>query len=250
MKLGKLLQETGKQISKRSPEILIGVGIAGMVGSTVYAVKATPKAMILLDQKKSELQTRELKPTTIVKTTWKCYAPSIILSGLSTVCIIAGCGEFHKRNVALATAVSISQSALNDYKDKIVEVVGSDKAKEVSKAVAAKKVKEHPSSDEEVIFTGNGDDLCYDMISGRYFKGSINTVERAVNEMNRIINQDGSVSLNDLYYEIGLPPIRMGEVLGWSNDYGLIDPTFTSELTRDNKPCIVVDCSYNMMSQC
>ena len=31
-------------VSKRSPEILTGIGIASMVTTTVLAVKATPKA--------------------------------------------------------------------------------------------------------------------------------------------------------------------------------------------------------------
>ena len=37
---------------KHSPEILTGVGIAGMITTTVLAVKATPKALRLIDDKK------------------------------------------------------------------------------------------------------------------------------------------------------------------------------------------------------
>ena len=38
-------------IKKRGPEILTGIGIAGMVTTTVLAVKATPKAMQLVKEK-------------------------------------------------------------------------------------------------------------------------------------------------------------------------------------------------------
>ena len=34
---------------KHSPELLIGMGIAGAASSVIFAVKATPKAMILLE---------------------------------------------------------------------------------------------------------------------------------------------------------------------------------------------------------
>ena len=38
-------------------EILTGVGVFGMVGSTVLAVTATPKALMLIEEKKDELET-------------------------------------------------------------------------------------------------------------------------------------------------------------------------------------------------
>ena len=44
-------------MKKHSPEILTGIGIAGMITTTVMAVKATPKALILLEEKKDELYT-------------------------------------------------------------------------------------------------------------------------------------------------------------------------------------------------
>ena len=39
-------------VSDKSPEILIGLGLAGMLTSTVLAVKATPKALDILEQVK------------------------------------------------------------------------------------------------------------------------------------------------------------------------------------------------------
>ena len=46
----------GKSVSKHSPEILTGIGIAGSITTTVLAIKATPKAVRLVDQKKEELK--------------------------------------------------------------------------------------------------------------------------------------------------------------------------------------------------
>ncbi len=42
----------GKFLKRKSPVILTGIGIAGMVTSTVMAVKATPKALALIDIQK------------------------------------------------------------------------------------------------------------------------------------------------------------------------------------------------------
>ena len=40
---------------KHSPEILIGLGIAGMITSTIMAVKATPKVLILIEDEKRHI---------------------------------------------------------------------------------------------------------------------------------------------------------------------------------------------------
>lgn len=55
-------------MKKHSPEILTGIGIAGMITTTVMAVKATPKALIMLEEKKDELDTDKLEPKDIIKT--------------------------------------------------------------------------------------------------------------------------------------------------------------------------------------
>ena len=38
-------------MKRHSPEILTGIGIAGMITTTVMAVRATPKALILIDER-------------------------------------------------------------------------------------------------------------------------------------------------------------------------------------------------------
>ena len=72
-----------RSMRKRSPEILTGIGIAGMVTSAVMAVKATPKALDLLETKKTELDTERLEPKEIIKTAWKCYIPATAIGCVS-----------------------------------------------------------------------------------------------------------------------------------------------------------------------
>ena len=72
------------KVSEKSPEILVGIGLAGMLTSTVLAVKATPKALDILNQEEEELTTIEK-----VNKTWKCYIPAAIGYCTSAACIIA-----------------------------------------------------------------------------------------------------------------------------------------------------------------
>lgn len=226
--------------SKHSPEILTGLGIAGMVSSTVLAVKATPKALRLIDDA-LESSDEELTKLDIVKVAWKPYVPAAITCAASTVCLIGASSVNLKRNAALTAAYELSRNALVDYKNAVVETIGEKKAQEVSGKVAKKHIDEHPVIEQEIFLTEQGSILCYDVISGRYFKSDIEKIKRAENHLNKQLMDENYISLNDFYYELGLPCTKIGNELGWNSNDGLIDLTFNSQLTEDGRPCLVVD---------
>lgn len=225
---------------KHSPEIMTGVGIAGMITTTALAVKATPKAMELMEEKKYIEKSEKLSKVEIVKTTWKCYIPSMITGTFSIVCLVGANSVNSKRNTALAAAYSLSESALREYKTKVVETVGERKEQTVRDAIAKEKIVNNPVVSKEVIVTGKGETLCFDVVSGRYFRSDIEKLRKAENFLNRQMRDDMYISLNELYLEIGIEPISIGDDLGWNIDEGYIDLDFSSQLTEDGTPCLVV----------
>ena len=68
--ISKVLSSVRTSMAKHSPEILTGIGIAGMITTTVMAVRATPKALILIEERKEEIGAEELEVADVVKTTW------------------------------------------------------------------------------------------------------------------------------------------------------------------------------------
>ncbi|MDE8707678.1 DUF6353 family protein, partial [[Ruminococcus] torques] len=90
-----------------------------------------------------------------------------------------------RRNAALATAYTLSESALNDYQEKVIEMFGEKKNEAVKDAIAKDKVEKNPVVTREVIITEKGNTLCYDAVSGRYFKGDIEKFKKAECELNR-----------------------------------------------------------------
>lgn len=201
-------------IKKHSPEILTGIGIAGMITTTVMAVRATPKALILIEERKEEIGAEKLEAMDMVKTTWACYIPAAITGTLSVACLIGASSVNARRNAALATAYTLSESALKDYQGKVIEMFGEKKNEAVKDAVAKDKVEKNPVVTREVIITEKGNTLCYDAISGRYFKSDIEKIKKAECELNRQMLDDMYVSLNDFYYEIGLDSVKLGDDLG------------------------------------
>ncbi len=244
-------------IQKHSPEILSGVGIAGMITTTVLAVRATPKALILIEEEKRRInaelriKTKEngqkhcgkvdrLKPAELIRVTWVCYIPATVTGILSVACLIGASSVNVKRNAALATAYSLSESALKEYQEKVVQTIGEKKEQEIRDSIAKDKLSRDPVVNKEIIITGRGETLCYDTITSRYFKCDIEKLRRIENELNKQLISEMYISLNEFYYEIGLRTTDLGNDLGWNIGDGLINLEFSSQLAEDETPCLVI----------
>ncbi len=239
--LKQTIKSVERVLTKYSPGILTGIGIAGMIGATFMAVKATPKALYLIEAKKEEAEVEELTSVETIKTCWKCYIPATLTTVLSAVCLIGASTVSAKRNAALATAYSISEAALREYQEKVVEVIGEKKEKAVRDAVAKDQIDRDPvTKSEVVIIDSNSNTLCYEPLSGRYFKSTIDKIKKAEIKLDRQMIQEMYVSLNDFYWEIGLDGTDLGDKMGWNLSKGYMDLSFSSQLADDGTPCAVI----------
>ena len=126
----------------------------------------------------------------------------------------------------------------------MVETIGERKEQIVREEVAKEAIIKDPLSDHNVIPTEYGNTLCYDRVSGRYFRSDINAIRKAECEINRQLRNDMYVSLNELYYELGLPEVDLGDILGWNVDQDFLNLQFSSQLTNDGTPCLVLNYNY------
>ena len=239
--LKRTIKSVERVLTKYSPGILTGIGIAGMIGATFMAVKATPKALYLIETKKEESEVEELTSVETIKTCWKCYIPAALTTVVSAACLIGASTVSAKRNAALATAYSISEAALREYQEKVVEVIGEKKEKAVRDAVAKDQIERDPvTKSEVVIIDSNSNTLCYEPLSGRYFKSTIDKIKKAEIKLDRQMIQEMYVSLNDFYWEIGLDGTDLGDKMGWNLSKGYMDLSFSSQLADDGTPCAVI----------
>ena len=257
----KFLNTTKRSMKKHSPEILTGIGIAGMISTVVLAVKATPKAMELISDAEEEgrlelekageyddghinaLVKEVRKPINVVKVAWKPYIPAVVTGVASVACLISANSVHVKRNAALMTAYQLSTTALADYREKVVETIGEKKEGNIRDKVSKKKIEEKPANNSTIIMTGKGNTLIYDIHSDRYFRSDIDSIRNAVLDLNeRMINgNEMYISLSDFYDEIGLKHTETSDRIGWRIDKGRIDIRYSAQLTDDNEPCIVLD---------
>lgn len=240
-KFTKFINDSKNFLGKHSPEILTGIGIVGMGCSVVTAVKATPKAMMLVEQKKQELDVNHLTPKETFLAVWKPYIPSVITFALSAGCIIGASTINYKRNAALGAAYALSERTLIRYRDKVIETLGEKKEHQIRDKVAQDDIDKNQPSPNQIIVTSKGNTLCKDMISGRYFRSDIETIKQTINKLNRRLTYDHYISLNEFYGELGLDDIKNGDLMGWNLDNGLIEPSFNACITENDEPCIVFD---------
>jgi hypothetical protein len=246
--LGKLFKDVQAFTSKHSPEILTGIGIAGMITTTILAVRATPKALTLIENKKEELELGaddKLTPVETVKATWKCYIPTVVTGVTSVACLIGASSVNARRNAALATAYNLSATALSEYKEKVIETIGEKKERTIRDKVAEDKIKNDPVNTATVIVTGNGSSRFYDDITKRRFTSDIETIKRIQNDLNaRMLEGEDYISLNSFYYELGLEGVPFGDDLGWNifnGRAGMIKIDFSPHLDSDGVPCIALE---------
>lgn len=239
----KFIRSVRISASKHSPEILTAIGIAGMVTSTVLAVKATPKALKQIDEVKREECKNELTPVETVKTAWKPYVPAVVTGVASIACLIGSNSVHTKRNAALMTAYKISETALSEYKEKVIETIGEKKEKSIRESINKDKLDKKPVSKSEVIITERGNTLCYDVHSDRYFRSDIDKIRKAVNELNYRMTSgmEMYISLNEFYDAVGLAHNPVGEELGWNISEGMIDIHYGAQMAENDQPCIVIE---------
>ena len=239
--IGKLV----KASKEHSADILIGTGIAGMIASTVLAVKATPKAMENIEEKKAEKGVTKLTTKETIQAGWKPYIPAFVSGIVGAGCIIAGTGQNKKQQAALAAVYSMSENTLRRYKDEVKKQFGEEKAKEIDKKVVKAKMKERPviiDTDESMFVqqTGHGQTLCYDSLSGRYFRSSTNAIDRAVNIINKSLMQEHYITVNEFYNELGISTIGAGSLIGWRSDGNMCEIHYDTEIDENGVPYVVI----------
>lgn len=238
MSFGTTTAKLGKKLAPHVPDILTATACIGVGATAVMCGKNTLAAHDILkayDEENPDATTKDR----VLKAA-PAYIPTIILATATIACIIGARTTSAKQTAALASAYTIATEAAARYRDKVIEVVGEEKAKEVDEKIADEQLKAHPLSEQQPIVVGTGKVLCFDSLSSRYFMSDMETLRKVQNDMNRIILDDMYASLNDFYYRIGLDPMNLGEELGWTID-SLIDLKFTSRLSEDGQPCLVVN---------
>lgn len=251
--MNKLVDKSLMFLKRNSSIILTCIGGAGVVATTVMAVKATPKALTLLETATEE-KGDELTTWEVVRTAGPVYIPSAV-AGVATLACIFGANALNKRQqAALMSAYALIDSSYKEYKGKLKELYGEEAHDKIVDAIAIEQV-----NDEAVYATGpcgiyrqainedTGDEmLFYDEYGNRYFNSTIERVITAEYHLNRNFVLRGFSPLNEFYDFLGLEPTDYGSEVGWTAEDGVpwIDFHHHKAVSDDGLECCIIEIPF------
>lgn len=240
-------------MKRNASTILTCLGGIGVVTTTVMAVKATPKALQLIEEAEQE-KGEKLTTWETVKTTAPTYIPTVLF-GVGTVACIFGANILNKRQQAsLMSAYVLLDESYKKYRRTVVELYGKETNEEIVNAIAVEEAKDVGITAESLCANTclTSDEACgdpvlfYDEWSHRYFESTIEQVIAAQYHANRNLVLRGYVPLNELYEFLGLEPTDYGNTVGWTvkDDFCWIDFNQNKVLIDDDIECYIIETSW------
>lgn len=246
------------KIKKRSPEILIVVGVVGTVASAVIACKATTKVNKIIDDAKDDIDkvhaatencvteagetysTEDSKKDLVIIYAQtgvklaKLYAPAVILGTFSIASILASNNILRKRNVALGAAYAAIDKSFKDYRGRVIERFGEQVDTELKYGIKAKKFEEvevdpETGKEKKVKKTVMVADPNLQSDYAVYFDNKSRNYEtnqdynymflRAQQQFaNDKLQTRGHLFLNEVLDDLDLPRTSAGQIVGWTKD--------------------------------
>ncbi len=234
-------------MKKSSPTILTCIGAIGVVATAVIAVKATPKAIVMIEadsRKKHDGDPRAATKIEAFKSCWTCYIPSAITGAATIACIFGANTLNRKQQASLASAYALVNRSYSDYKRKLKELYGEETHKKIMESLAVEKADNThifsnglvTSSSLEFEDAKEESRLFYDSFSQRYFQSTISNVLQAEYHLNRNFALMGGYAPLNMFYEfLGIEQLQeLAGLCWWVNDeMSWIDFNHTKAMVDD-----------------
>lgn len=240
---------------KYSPEILMGVGVVGIVASTVVACKATLKASDIIADAQEDLEKIKMvaedpkyvdqyseedlkKDKTILYTQTglkiaKAYLPAVGLGVASIACLVSSHNILKKRNIALAAAYTTIDKSFKEYRKRVTDRFGEEIERQIRHNIKAHEIEETIVDEDgnEKKITKNVETCEIDGYSeySRFFDDGCTGWEKDAEYnlvflkaqqqyANDLLRSKGHLFLNEVYDMLGIPRSKAGQVVGWIYD--------------------------------
>lgn len=262
--LTRAVGKTSLSLKEKTPEILMGAGVLGVLTSGVFLVRQTLKVRPLIEEHKRELE--ETKSAIITPTYsekdldrdiakvyvksglrfTKHYGPTVSIGLGGLVCLLASNGILRQRNVALMAAYQAVDSSFREYRKRVAEHLGEDKELDIYRGFREEEIEDSETGEVTKIVTADPNGFSpyskfFDEFSPYWSKTpelNLLFLRNKQNYFNDLLQAKGSVFLSDVYDELGIPKTQASQIVGWSLyndgdnyiDFGMYD--FDSERAR------------------
>jgi len=242
-------QKVARFTAENATTLLTAGGVVGTVATGVLAARGGLKYSQIIRAKQDEIlegidpiasgaeeiaiPTNEKLRIAVIN-----FAPPVLIGGATIASIIMAHRMSGAKIAAMAAAYGLAERNLSEYKEKVAEKLTGPKAQQIDDEVAQDRVSRTPG--HETIIIGDGNVLCFDACTGRYFQSTVEQIRAAMNSTNAEILNHDYVRASYFYEELGLKPTTWTDETGWNRDH-LPELKITSGMTEDKKPYISID---------
>ena len=243
------------KVEKHSPEILMGVGVVGVVTGTVMACRATLKLNDILEEaqetrdkikevasnpnyedKYTEEDAKKDLAVNYIQTgvkVAKLYAPAVAVGVAGVGCVLASHDIMKKRNVALSAAYLTVDKSFKEYKQRVVDRFGEEVEKEIRYGIKAEEIVETVTDEDgnETTVTETVKTMNPTLYSdyARFFdeaspcwqndpEYNLMFLRAQQQYANDLLRAKGRLFLNDVYEMLGIEKTKAGQIVGWVYD--------------------------------
>jgi hypothetical protein len=244
-------ERASQLLQDNASTLLTAGGVIGTVATAVLTGRASFKAAEII----AEEELRHVHPDGVedsiddatmgldrkskILLVWPLFVPPVVTGGATIGAVVLANRITGQRAAALAAAYGLSQKQLEEYKNKVAEKLGVNKTQKLDDELAQERVNKTPGASQIVIV--EGEVLCFDAPTGRYFRGTMDAINKAVNSVNAEILHHDYASATHFYEELGLPATTWTDEVGWNTDQ-LLELTISTVMSDDGqRPCIHID---------
>lgn len=242
---------------KYSPEILLALGIAGVVTGTVLACVSTTRLPEIKKKKEEELsdmherldgsdsEEAEANLPALKKETTSIYfraglryaslyAPSVLVTGVSVSCLVASNVILRRRLIGVSAAYAAVSKSFKEYRNRVAERYGEEiereiryniQSEDISKTTVNPKTGKEKTTTETVKFVNPNDVSDFARV---YDDGNIGWTKDPMANLtflkaqqavaDQLLKKQGYLFINDVYDMLGFPKCKEGQVAGWIYD--------------------------------
>ena len=251
-KMIRMYNNSKNVVQKHSPEILAGVGVVGVVASTVMACKATMKLNDILEEsKETRDKIREVESNPRYEEQYshedakkdltinyaqtglkiaKLYAPAVILGSASLGCLLASNDILRKRNAALSAAYMTVDKSFKEYRQRVVDKFGEEVEKEIRYNIKAMEVESVVANEDgsETTVTETVKTMDPNLYSdyAKFFdeaspywqkdpEYNFMFLKSQQQYATDLLRARGRLFLNEVYDMLGIEKTKAGQIVGW-----------------------------------
>lgn len=228
-----------KYAKDNMPKLLTAGSVVFLGGAVYYTGKGTVQAVRLIDKKTLE-KGAPLTTGEKIKETWPCYIPAAAATLGSAGCAIGATHVLLTQNTALMAALAASEAKNHGLLEKAEGLLAGEEAV-IPEEAPEPAAPSSPADPNAVISTGNGNEKFKDAVSGREFYSRREYITQQAVKVSNAVITDGSQTMNDLYFNLGIGSCDAGEAFGFNQSCWPVTPHYSIESGRFGEPVTVVD---------